>query len=213
MLVDTHGLGTPLPQNNFREASEIWLGQLRNLGTRAAREELLKFVGVGRKVADCILLMSLDKREVVPVDTHVHQIALKHYGFKSMSRGKATMTPKRYEELNTKFLSIWGDYAGWAHTVLFTADLRSFSSYGLEPPPSAQPLSDSSTPEEKTEKHLPPSQSVLGLQAPLVTLSVSPLKRRWDSGPGETSPVNDSELCLEAAESWNVAGRVKKRRH
>ena len=61
MLVDTHGLGTPLPQNNFREASEIWLGQLRNLGTRAAREELLKFVGVGRKVADCILLMSLDK--------------------------------------------------------------------------------------------------------------------------------------------------------
>lgn len=58
MLVDTHGLGTPLPQN---EASEIWLRELRNLSTFAAREELLKFVGVGRKVADCILLMSLDK--------------------------------------------------------------------------------------------------------------------------------------------------------
>ena len=53
----------------------------------------------------------------MPVDTHVHQIALKHYGFKS--RGKATVTPKLYEELNTKFLSIWGDYAGWAHTVGF----------------------------------------------------------------------------------------------
>ena len=61
MLVSTHGLGTPLPQNDFSEASEIWLRQLRNLSTTAAREELLKFVGVGRKVADCILLMSLDK--------------------------------------------------------------------------------------------------------------------------------------------------------
>ena len=138
MLVDTHGLGTPLPQNDLSEASEIWLRQLRNLSTLAAREELLKFVGVGRKVADCILLMSLDKvffeilisylnllfflivqKEVVPVDTHVHQIALKHYGFKSMSRGKVTMTPKLYEELNDKFLSIWGDYAGWAHSVGF----------------------------------------------------------------------------------------------
>ena len=139
MLVDTHGLGTPLPQNDFNEASEIWLRQLRNLNTFAAREELLKLVGVGRKVADCILLMSLDKvfsdtpilylnlpfflifqKEVVPVDTHVHQIALKHYGFKSMSRGKVTMTSKIYDELNYKFLSIWGDYAGWAHSVGFS---------------------------------------------------------------------------------------------
>jgi N-glycosylase/DNA lyase len=61
MLVDTHGQSTLLPQNDFSEASEIWLRQLRNLSTFAAREELLKFVGVGRKVADCILLMSLDK--------------------------------------------------------------------------------------------------------------------------------------------------------
>jgi len=27
------------------------------------------------------------------------------------------MSPKLYEELNAKFLSIWGEYAGWAHTV------------------------------------------------------------------------------------------------
>jgi N-glycosylase/DNA lyase len=31
------------------------------MSTEDAREELLKFVGVGRKVADCVLLMSLDK--------------------------------------------------------------------------------------------------------------------------------------------------------
>ena len=44
-----------------REASEVWLMSLRDVSTSEAREELLKFVGVGRKVADCILLMSLDK--------------------------------------------------------------------------------------------------------------------------------------------------------
>jgi N-glycosylase/DNA lyase len=41
--------------------SENWLKSLRGLSTAEARKELLRFVGVGRKVADCILLMSLDK--------------------------------------------------------------------------------------------------------------------------------------------------------
>lgn len=51
MLVDTHG----------SESCEEWLTGLRRMSTEDAREELLKFVGVGRKVADCVLLMSLDK--------------------------------------------------------------------------------------------------------------------------------------------------------
>ena len=38
-----------------------YLEGLRSASTDDARNELLKFVGVGRKVADCILLMSLDK--------------------------------------------------------------------------------------------------------------------------------------------------------
>ncbi|ESK94507.1 n-glycosylase dna lyase [Moniliophthora roreri MCA 2997] len=118
MLVDAHG-----------DASETWLRNLRLQSTDCARRELLKFMGVGRKVADCVLLMSLDKKEVIPCDTHVHQIAVKHYGVKG-SFGKTTMTPKLYEEINTKLVRVWGDYAGWAHSVLFTSDLKSFASYG-----------------------------------------------------------------------------------
>ena len=60
------------------------------------------------------------KAEVVPVDTHVHQIAMKHYGFRGGSKGvkgKVAMTPKLYEEVNAKLQSIWGPYAGWAHSV------------------------------------------------------------------------------------------------
>ncbi|KAG1756614.1 DNA glycosylase [Suillus paluster] len=114
MLVDTHG--SSISQSGLRENCEEWLIGLRNMSTEAAREELLKFVGVGRKVADCVLLMSLDKREVIPVDTHVHQIAIKHYGLRA-SKGKGTMTPRIYEEVATKLADIWGDHAGWAHSA------------------------------------------------------------------------------------------------
>ncbi|KAH6918358.1 N-glycosylase/DNA lyase [Coprinopsis sp. MPI-PUGE-AT-0042] len=131
MLVEAHGT-SPLSVD-FREPSEIWLQTLRSEETDKAREELLKFVGVGRKVADCVLLMSIDKKEVIPVDTHVHQIAVKHYGLKGSS-GKLTMTPKIYDEVNSKLQALWGDYAGWAHSVLFTADLKIFANYGTDSP-------------------------------------------------------------------------------
>jgi len=61
ILVEKHGSGKPLSPHESIEASEIWLRQLRKFSTADARDELLKFVGVGRKVADCVLLMSLDK--------------------------------------------------------------------------------------------------------------------------------------------------------
>ncbi|GBE82091.1 N-glycosylase/DNA lyase [Sparassis crispa] len=136
MLVEAHG--TTKAVEDSLEPSERWLLTLRRMSTCDAREELLKFMGVGRKVADCILLMSLDKNEVIPVDTHVHQIAVKHYGLRVLAKGKANMTPKLYEEVSTKLAAVWGDYAGWAHSVLFTSDLRSFSSHGL-PSPSPTP--------------------------------------------------------------------------
>lgn len=109
---------------------------LRELSTSEARGRLLEFHGVGPKVADCILLMSLDKvsnldqyllaqpcahnllkAEVVPVDTHVQQIATKMYGFKSRAGQSKAMNPKLYSEIANKFADAWGPYAGWAHSV------------------------------------------------------------------------------------------------
>lgn len=137
MLVDEHSAASMDTSVHCSiEAPERWLMSLRDLDTTKAREELLRFVGVGRKVADCILLMSLNKvvsafqrakplmltsiaqREVIPVDTHVHQIAMKHYGFRSIgSSKKVTMTPRLYDEINTKLADTWGEHAGWAHSV------------------------------------------------------------------------------------------------
>lgn len=47
-----------------------WLRGLRDIEYRDAHEALLQLQGVGPKVADCVCLMSLDKAEAVPVDTH-----------------------------------------------------------------------------------------------------------------------------------------------
>ncbi|KIP09076.1 hypothetical protein PHLGIDRAFT_68089 [Phlebiopsis gigantea 11061_1 CR5-6] len=114
MLVDSHG--GPKDTLHRPEPAEEWLHTLRQMATEEARAELVKLMGVGRKVADCVLLMSLDKREVVPVDTHVHDIAKKHYGL-SGGKAKANMTPQLYDMVNSKLAGVWGAYAGWAHSV------------------------------------------------------------------------------------------------
>ena len=49
---------------------EGWLEGLRKLPYKEAKEALITLPGVGPKVADCVCLMSLDKMEAVPVDTH-----------------------------------------------------------------------------------------------------------------------------------------------
>ncbi len=52
---------------------KISLDFLKNADDDKAIEELTKFKGVGVKTASCVLLFSM-KRNVCPVDTHVHRI-------------------------------------------------------------------------------------------------------------------------------------------
>jgi N-glycosylase/DNA lyase len=56
MLLDAHGISA-----KEVDGPEKWLHSLHSMSTADAQEELLKLMGVGQKVADCILLMSLDK--------------------------------------------------------------------------------------------------------------------------------------------------------
>jgi N-glycosylase/DNA lyase len=92
---------------------------------RAAHEALLQLQGVGPKVADCVCLMGLGWGEAVPVDTHVWQIAQRDYRF---GKGKhSSLTKTTYEAIANHFRKLWGKEAGWAHSVLFTADLKAFS--------------------------------------------------------------------------------------
>lgn len=92
---------------------------------KAAHTELLQLAGVGPKVADCVCLMGLGWAEAVPIDTHVWQIAQRDYKF---GKGKTkTFSLSMYDAVGDFFRELWGKEAGWAHSVLFTADLRTFS--------------------------------------------------------------------------------------
>ncbi|KAB8205528.1 DNA glycosylase [Aspergillus parasiticus] len=94
-------------------------------GYREAHEKLLELQGVGPKVSDCVCLMGLGWGESVPVDTHVWQIAQRDYKF-----GKGahkSLTKATYDAVGNHFRKLWGKEAGWAQSVLFTANLKTFS--------------------------------------------------------------------------------------
>ncbi|KAI1828023.1 DNA glycosylase [Xylaria intraflava] len=94
---------------------------------RQAHEQLLLLSGVGPKVADCVCLMGLGWGEAVPVDTHVLQIAQRDYHF-GKTKTK-TFSKAVYDSIGDHFRHIWGPKAGWAQSVLFTANLKSFSDH------------------------------------------------------------------------------------
>ncbi|MBE7180493.1 MAG: hypothetical protein INR71_04645 [Terriglobus roseus] len=55
----------------------------------------------------------------------VWQIAQRDYKF---GKGKhSSLTKATYDAVANKFRGLWGQEAGWAHSVLFAADLRTFS--------------------------------------------------------------------------------------
>lgn len=101
-----------------------WLHSLRSVNYEEAHKELVNLPGVGDKVADCVCLMSLDKYQAIPVDTHIWQVTVKDY--LPHLKNTKTLTPKIYKEIGDFYRKRFGDYAGWANTVLFAADLKKF---------------------------------------------------------------------------------------
>ncbi|KAI8324228.1 DNA glycosylase [Martensiomyces pterosporus] len=106
---------------------EQFLLSLRDQPFEVARSELMKFSGVGPKVADCVCLGSLDKIEAVPIDTHIWQVAQKRYVGRILSGEKAaskTATPKAYKLAQQLIIRLFSPYAGWAQLLLFSDDLK-----------------------------------------------------------------------------------------
>ncbi|KAK3879297.1 hypothetical protein Pcinc_016127 [Petrolisthes cinctipes] len=108
----------------MEKGGEAWLHSLRSLPYPECRSQLMTLHGVGAKVSDCICLMSMSHLEAIPVDTHVFQIAARDY--LPHLRTRKTVTDKVYLEIGKHFRTIFGDHAGWAHSVLFSADLKKF---------------------------------------------------------------------------------------
>lgn len=108
--------------------------------------------GVGPKVADCVSLMSMGFHHIIPMDTHMIQVAEK-YGISSKPPSKKRKLLKENRNQNSsatinkkvnnvndgiqsQFQHLFGVYAGsifiihkfislgWAQSVLFAADLK-----------------------------------------------------------------------------------------
>ena len=92
---------------------------------RAVQDELTEFAGVGRKVADCVALFSLDQDAAIPVDVHVQHIASRDYD-PTVLGGAKSLTPRVYGRVGDLFRDRFGERAGWAHSLLFVAELPSF---------------------------------------------------------------------------------------
>lgn len=101
-----------------------WYQHLTNLPYDDCHSELMTVTGIGPKVADCICLMSLNHLCAIPGDTHVFQIA-KHY-LPELATKPKSMTLTLYRKIGNTFRQVYGEYSGWAQTVLFCADLNNF---------------------------------------------------------------------------------------
>lgn len=108
---------------NYPDINLDRLNGLRHASYEEAHEFLLQLTGVGPKVADCICLMSLDKSNIVPIDTHVYQIAVRDFKYKGGKKEVKTLNKAMHDDIRRFFQDIFGDYAGWAQSVLFAADL------------------------------------------------------------------------------------------
>ena len=91
---------------------------LKKIDYHTAKEELIKVFGIGNKVADCILLFSLEKLEAFPLDRWMIRILQKYYS-KEFQISTKTLTEKTYDQLHEDIVEHFGSYAGYAQQFLF----------------------------------------------------------------------------------------------
>ena len=89
---------------------EVKLEHLRRVPYREAKEVLTSLPGVGDKVADCVLLFSLDKMDACPIDRWVRR---------AMEEWYLDGDKLNYRDIRAWSLERWGGYAGYAQQYLF----------------------------------------------------------------------------------------------
>lgn len=83
---------------------------VREIDYEDAREALQAFVGVGEKVADCVLLFALDHLDAVPLDTWIQRAIAEHYPH--CEKGN-------YGDTSRAIREEFGPYPGYVQTYVF----------------------------------------------------------------------------------------------
>ena len=109
---------------------------VRNLDYAESRKLLLTellgqklLLGVGPKVADCVLLYSCGKDEAFPIDVWIAKVLATSYptlmgpalARRYRAEGKAKLSPCDYDRISARARAYFGKYAGYAQQYLFMA--------------------------------------------------------------------------------------------
>ena len=92
-----------------------------------AKTELLKIYGIGNKIADCILLFSLEKLEAFPIDVWITRALSQHYSwllsYNKKEKGNSSKNKKinydQYITFSETIRKYFGKYSGYAQQYLF----------------------------------------------------------------------------------------------
>jgi N-glycosylase/DNA lyase len=98
---------------------------LKKSSYQNAKDEICLIPGVGNKVADCVLLFSLNKLESFPLDRWMIRILEKYYSDKFQLETK-TITEKQYGILHEKIVNHFGPYAGYSQQFLFKMERENY---------------------------------------------------------------------------------------
>jgi len=98
---------------------------LKKSNYQDAKKEICLIPGVGNKVADCVLLFSLNKLEAFPLDRWIIRILEKYYSDKFQLETK-TITEKQYDIIHEKILNHFGPFAGYAQQFLFKMERENY---------------------------------------------------------------------------------------
>jgi N-glycosylase/DNA lyase len=101
------------------------LTKLEKKPYETAKNELLKLPGVGNKVADCVLLFSLNKLEAFPIDVWMKKTMLENYhqhfddAFLQKALKRKSLTTTDYKHIGSFARDYFGEHAGYAQQYLF----------------------------------------------------------------------------------------------
>jgi N-glycosylase/DNA lyase len=82
---------------------------LENKSGRELKNALVKYMGIGNKVADCISLFAFHDTAAFPVDTWIEKLYHENFGGKETNR----------EKINEHFMNTFGTHAGIFQQYLF----------------------------------------------------------------------------------------------
>ncbi len=95
------------------------LEQLKKASYGDAKSELLRVYGIGNKIADCILLFSLEKLDAFPIDVWIARALAGHYKWLAGKRMSEKLTERQYEDVSEAARVYFGKYAGYAQQHLY----------------------------------------------------------------------------------------------